>query len=259
MMPAVAVTVAVAVLERFARFQRRALPFFRPRFVTDVVYLVTGWLATASLAIAWVALASEAFGRLGIPRVTAVPRWAALPLALVALDAGNYAVHWLLHRVDALWEFHKIHHSSPELDWLATFRSHIVEQALRRLAAPLLLALVGVPLDAVVAAGGVFMAWAVLNHANLRPAVSVLEPVFVTPRLHRLHHVPRTTERNLGTVLTVWDRLRGTLVVPVDETLDALGLPGERRPYPEGWATQLVEPLRRLASRRPMPGGQQAC
>jgi sterol desaturase/sphingolipid hydroxylase (fatty acid hydroxylase superfamily) len=183
----------------------------------------------------------------------------AVPIALVALDAGNYAVHWLLHRVDALWEFHKVHHSSLELDWLATFRSHIVEQALRRLAAPLLLVLVGVPLDAVVAAGGVFMAWAVVNHANLRPAFGFLEPVFVTPRLHRLHHVPRTTERNLGTVLTVWDRLRGTLAVPADDAPSPLELPGERRPYPEGWATQLVEPLRRLAAGRANAVERGAC
>jgi lathosterol oxidase len=247
---AAVVAVVVAILERFARFRRRALPFFRPRFATDVVYLVTGWIATASLALAWVALASDAIGRLGVPRLATLPRWAAVPLALVALDAGNYTVHWLLHRVDALWEFHNIHHSSPELDWLATFRSHLVEQALRRIVAPLPLALLGVPIDAVVAAGAIFMGWAVLNHANLRPALGVLEPVLVTPGLHRMHHVPRTTERNLGTVLTVWDRLRGTLVVPADDAPCALGLPGERGAYPEGWGRQLAEPLRRLAAYR---------
>jgi sterol desaturase/sphingolipid hydroxylase (fatty acid hydroxylase superfamily) len=248
MTPAAVVAVVVAILERFALFRRRALPFLRPRFATDIVYLVTGWLATASLALAWVALASDAIGRLGIPRLATLPRWAAVPLAVVALDAGNYAVHRLLHRVDALWEFHKIHHSSPELDWLATFRSHIVEQALRRLVAPLPLALLGIPLDAVVAGGGLFMAWAVVNHANLRSPLGFLEPVFVTPRLHRLHHVPRTTERNLGTVLTLWDRLRGTLVVPADDAPSALGTPGESSLYPDTWAAQLAEPFRRLSS-----------
>src|SRR5262249_28385782 len=72
-----------------------------------------------------------------------------------------------------------------------------------------------------------------------------LETVLVTPRLHRLHHVPATTERNLGTVLTVWDRLRGTLVVAEPAADAALGLPVGRDDYPQDWAGQLVAPWRR--------------
>ena len=49
-------------------------------------------------------------------------------LALLGLDVGNYFAHYCLHRFDVLWQFHKTHHSSRKLDWLATFRSHIGEQ-----------------------------------------------------------------------------------------------------------------------------------
>jgi hypothetical protein len=49
-------------------------------------------------------------------------------------------------------------------------------------------------------------------------------------------------------MLTLWDRLRGTLVAAEPARPHAFGMPGERRAYPEGWWRQLVEPVRRLAS-----------
>jgi hypothetical protein len=83
------------------------------------------------------------------------------------------------------------------------------------------------------------------NHANVRLPLGRLEAILITPRLHRLHHTPATTERNLGTILTLWDRLRGTLVTGNAEPR-VFGLPGESEPYPEGWWRQLVEPGRRV-------------
>ena len=244
----IAAVALIAGLERMRRWRFQPAPFLRRRFGTDVAYLVTGHVATAGVALGWIAVGGALVGRLGVPRL-ALSRWVAVPLAVVALDAGNYAAHWLLHRVDALWEFHQIHHSSPTLDWLATFRSHLVEQALRRLVAPLLLILAGVPVDVAGTAAAIFVAWAVLNHANLRLPLGLLEPVVITPRLHRLHHLPATTERNLGTILTLWDRLRGTLVT-TEPAPHVFGVSGKRPgAYPEGWWRQLVEPVRRLADR----------
>ncbi len=239
----------VAALERLPALRRRRAPFFRPGLASDALYLVTGYGAGASLAAAYILEGSRWCGAaLGIPRLgsAGLPLWATAPLALLALDLGNYGVHLLLHRVDALWELHKVHHSSPALDWLATFRSHLLEQALRRLLAPLLLILLGVPGDALALAYGIFLAFAIANHANLALPLRRLEPVFVTPRLHRLHHVPETTECNLGTVFSGWDRLRGTLVREETEPDAALGVPGELASYPQGFARQLVEPLSRL-------------
>ena len=248
----VGLVAVIALLERVRRLRFRPLPVLRPGFASDVVYLLTGYVAGASLALVWVEIGSRLLGNLGVPRLAdaRVPPAVCVPFALVALDLGNYAAHWLLHRVDVLWEIHKVHHSSRALDWLATFRSHLLEQALRRLLAPALLIVAGVPLDAVVIAAGLFLAWATLNHSNLGlRSLRFLEPLLVTPRLHRLHHVPRTTERNLGTVFTVWDRLRGTLVVADLEPDVVLGVPGEVASYPQGWLRQLVDPAMRLRRR----------
>lgn len=120
------------------------------------------------------------------------------------------------------------------------------EQLLRRALATLVLIAAGVPFPAVGIAAAIFFAWATFNHANLRLPLGRLECVLMTPRLHRVHHVSATTERNLGTVLTCWDRLRGSFLradPPPDATF---GLPRERRTYPQDWARQFVAPWNAL-------------
>lgn len=237
----------LVVLERLPATRFRAASLPRRYLGTDVVYLLTGFVALGWLGSAGVHAATEVVA-------TALP-WSSLPflaqvlLALVAIDLGNYAAHWLLHRSDVLWEFHKAHHSSLHLDWMATFRSHLVEQLLRRVLAPVLLVATGCPMSVVGPAAGIFFAWAMLNHANVRLPLGLLEPVLVTPRLHRVHHLPGTAERNLGTVFTCWDRLRGTFVVADPAPGTPFGLPIERESYPQDWMRQLVEPCRALTRR----------
>src|SRR5262249_33697001 len=234
----------------------RPSPLFRRYFASDTFYLLTGFVAGGSLVVAYVASGSQLVGdSWGIPRLASanLPFWATTLLALVAVDLGDYLVHFLLHRYSALWEFHKVHHSSRALDWLATFRSHIVEQALRRSIAPALLIIAGFPIKAAVLAGGLFTAWGMLNHSNLKLNLQFLEPILITPRLHRLHHVPETENRNLGTLFTLWDRMRGTLVQADLKETCAFGVADEIDSYPQGWLPQFVEPMRRLLGPRSMP------
>ena len=238
----------LALLERVPATRFRPARLLRPHLATDVVYLLTGYLAGGWLARSYVTTATGWLARwTGLTQHVwpTVPFWAQVAVALVAIDLGNYGVHLALHRWNPLWEFHKAHHSSRHLDWMATFRSHAVEQLLRRLLAPLLLIAAGAPAPAVGVAAGIFFAWAMLNHANVRLPLGRLEAVLITPRLHRVHHVPATTERNLGTVFTCWDQLRGTLVVAAPPLEAALGLPLERETYPQAWGHQLVAPWTR--------------
>ena len=234
----------VALLERIPRLQLRHQAFFRSFFVSDVFYLLTGFVVGGAISIAYVTRGLQFFGDvLALPRLAglALPLWIVVILALLALDAGNYAAHYCLHRFPILWELHKVHHSSPTLDWLATFRFHIAEQVLRRLLAPLLLMLLGFPLKAVIIAGAVLLAWGILNHANLRLNFEVLEAVLITPRLHRIHHLNNSSMNNLGTIFAFWDKLRGTL----DRTKYAEDLElGNGEPnYPQNWLRQFFKPL----------------
>jgi lathosterol oxidase len=236
----------VALFERIRRVQLRQQLFFRRYFATDVFYLLTGFVAGGSIAVAYVGQTSHFLGAVvSLPRLSdhSVPLWLLAIIAVLALDAGNYLAHYCLHRFDTLWEFHKVHHSSRELDWLATFRSHIVEQILRRLLAPVLLILFGFPLNAVIIAGAILNSWAIFNHANLRLNLQFLETVFITPRLHRIHHLNNAPTNNLGTLFTFWDKFRDTL------ELGSLGdgeLGNGDPDYPQTWLSQFLTPARRL-------------
>src|SRR5205085_4254115 len=118
--------------------------------------------ATAGLA-PWLA---ARLGGLGVPRLAEVhlPAPLAVVVCVVLLDVGQYASHRLLHAASPLWEFHKVHHSAKVLDWLANSRSHVVENALRRVVAPAGLVLLGVPPSAAGIAGALLAAWAIFIH-----------------------------------------------------------------------------------------------
>jgi sterol desaturase/sphingolipid hydroxylase (fatty acid hydroxylase superfamily) len=237
----------LALAERLPALRRQAAPFLRRHFATDALYLATGVLA---LGLAMRAAAEQLVAGAG-PLASLSLAWPAPATALAAVllyDLGGYASHWLLHRFAALWRVHEVHHSSRSLDWLAAFRAHALEHALRHLLSPVALLLLGVPAGAVALAAVVYGSWAAFNHSNLRLDLRALEPVLITPRLHRLHHVPATSERNLGTILSVWDRLRGTLVTDPDAALEPIGVPGAIESYPQSWLGQLVAPWRRLRS-----------
>jgi len=247
----------LGLLERLPQVRFRAAPFWRPHAMTDAVYLATGYVAVSSLALAYVAVTSAWIGaHTGLPAWWLhVPFVAQVLAALIALDLGNFGCHLLLHRVDLLWRFHEAHHSSPHLDWLATFRSHLVEQIVRRLLAPLLVIALGIPMPAVALAVAVLLGWVMLNHANVRLPLDRFEGVVVTPRLHRAHHMPATTERNLGGVFTWWDRLLGTFVVSDPSPERPFGLPQRRPAYPQDWARQLVAPFALRAASATSPAG----
>lgn len=239
----IAAVVTLVAVERVPALRFERLRFFRPFVATDVVYLVTGGIG---LGFVLRAQASH-WSALGRPTVQSspIPFPLLVVLATVLYDLGNYISHVLCHRIDALWMLHKVHHSSRRLDWLATFRGHILEHTLRHLASAVLLILLGFPIAAVGIAGAIYAAWAAFGHANVRLNLRFLEPVLITPRLHRLHHVADTGERNLGTIFSLWDRLRGNLISDAAARLEPIGVPNEIETYPQSWLPQLVEPLRR--------------
>jgi lathosterol oxidase len=235
---------AVAMLEHWPWLRFEAIPFRRKGCRADMLYFATGGVGLA-LAARELAIGS------GIPipglrsEIGALALPVALPLALLGYDLGAFGSHWLLHRVPALWRLHQVHHSSPALDWLATFRAHLFEHALRHALSGVSLIAAGFPLTAVAWATAIHSAWAVVGHANLAFGPRWLERFLVTPRLHRIHHVATSGDHNLGTLLTLWDRLRGKLISEADAPLSPLGVPGRIGSYPEGWLRQFVEPFRR--------------
>lgn len=156
-----------------------------------------------------------------------LPWWAALLFYIVIADFGAYWAHRLLH-APMFWDSHAWHHSPRYLYFLSGTRAaplHIVV-----LIAPTTLAYVLFPYPEIASVALAHAAFGVANqhyiHSNLRfPLVRQLEYVFVTPRMHFVHH-SRTRawcDSNYGFIFSVWDRSFGTYtdpeLVPSDDEL----------------------------------------
>lgn len=245
-----AIFLTVAALERVPALRFAPSRFLRPHLLTDAAWY--GVAAATSLVSAVVF--RPQLERLAIPpvahRVDAAPAALALVLAVLLYDLVAFGVHVIIHRSDVLWTVHKVHHSTRRLDWLATTRTHMCEHLVRNLPAQAALFAVGIPTPLIASAIAIYAVFALLGHSNLGVNLRRLEPLFITPRLHRLHHVPATTQNNFGTVFSIWDRLAGTLVARDTAPDEPMGVPGELDTYPQRFAQAARHPARELAGCR---------
>ncbi|MFI5215703.1 MAG: sterol desaturase family protein [Candidatus Limnocylindria bacterium] len=232
-------------LERaFARLRSQRI--LRLGWRTDLAHFFVSHLLVQVLALLTIAPAGLLFGGIVSPRLQAWVAGLPLPVQFVAAltiaDLFQYGVHRAFHAVPWLWRFHAIHHSSPEMDWLAGSRLHLFDVVATR-------SITFVPLFVLGFAPGALMAYlvfvafqAVALHANLRFELAWLRGIFATPAFHHWHHAVSPVDKNFAIHLPVIDRLFGTAWEPggFPERYGTLG-----DPVPEGWGRQLVWPLRR--------------
>lgn len=74
------------------------------------------------------------------------PLWAILLIGFVVRDFVQWWVHRLLHRVEWLWQFHKVHHSVEQMGFAAHLRYHWMETIVYRSLEYIPLALLGIGL-----------------------------------------------------------------------------------------------------------------
>jgi sterol desaturase/sphingolipid hydroxylase (fatty acid hydroxylase superfamily) len=247
-------------LERVVPWRKQQAAL-RQGFAQDVFWLVFhGHVLGVLTALASAALAPH----LSFPLYAKVKEAAAaamlvrsLPLPvqflvlLVVKDFLEWCTHNLLHRVGFLWQFHKVHHSIRELDFLGNFRFHWAEVTVYWFVTSLPIAALGV-IDA-----RVWMTLAVfstlighLNHSNLPISWGPLRYVLNSPKMHVWHHARLdggAAGHNFGVVLSVWDWLFRTARVP-DGQPARLGFEGDET-FPSGLVGRLAWPLGALRRR----------
>ncbi|MBM4383778.1 MAG: sterol desaturase family protein [Deltaproteobacteria bacterium] len=246
---------AVIGLER-TRWRRLPARFLRPHFAADLTFFATGVVA---LGLTMRSAAAALGAQLGFAPLAAWPPVAALALALLVYDLGAWLAHRAMHHFAFLWEAHKVHHASPHLDWLAAFRMHPLEHAIRHAISPVLMLLAGFPAAHVAVASILAGGWAAFVHGNLQVGSRALEWLLVTPRLHHLHHIPESCEQNFGAIFSVWDRLARRLTTAPAARDAKLGVPGEEHSHPHGWWAQVRTPfVRAERTLSPQPQSQRA-
>jgi sterol desaturase/sphingolipid hydroxylase (fatty acid hydroxylase superfamily) len=109
---------------------------FRPRWRNDFVYHLVNPLVIQGgiLGLTVVALTLSQSVVPGALRgsVAAQPLWPQVVAVTLLADLGFYLVHRLFHQVSGLWNFHAVHHSIAEMDWLAAARVHPFDQILTK-------------------------------------------------------------------------------------------------------------------------------
>ena len=221
---------------------------FRRDWVTDLGWFFTSHVAVQalSLVVMWPAVALAP--RLAVP---ALQGWiAGSPIAvqfaaiLLVADLTQYWLHRAFHEVPVLWRFHRVHHSSEVIDWLAGSRLHLLDVVATRGLVLLPLAVIGFAPPAIYAYLTFVSLHAVFIHANFRPRAGWLERVLVMPHFHHWHHAaePEAVNRNYAVHLPWLDRLFGSAYVPA-RWPSSYGLAEGHAPA--GVFAQLAWPFRR--------------
>jgi sterol desaturase/sphingolipid hydroxylase (fatty acid hydroxylase superfamily) len=203
------------------------------------------------------------------PHRGAAPSWAASLLVTLALflayDFSYWVDHWLKHQVPLLWEFHRVHHTAQVLTPLTVFRMHPIDSLVftnivalgMGLTAGMLGHLLG-PVQPILLSGTniilvLFLCTTLhLQHSHLPMRFSGwLGHLVFSPAHHQIHHstCPAHFGSNLGSCLSVWDRLFGTLIAPeaISGKLTFGADPAGDRYSQHSVAGMLIDPFLRAA------------
>lgn len=230
---------------------QRGRKLFRPGWVTDLLHFLFTAILTG-FAIGAMAGGTLLASHFIIPEavkgwVGSQPLWLQVVLGTVLADLFFYFGHRIQHEVPWLWDFHAVHHSSTQLDWLAAFRVHPVDQLIEKGTSLIPIALLGFSLPAVLIIGLLYQWQALLIHSNVGLRTGWLRWLVATPEFHHWHH-SREAEgfnKNFAAQLPLWDIIFGTAYLPSVMPKSY----GIDEPMSNRYLMQLLHPFQRLALR----------
>lgn len=227
-----ALFVLLLILESAFPLRKRKRPVLH-RFVVNAILSALVFLA-GSLVVKPVAvrIAGWASGRpFGLLHLAPLPFKLRFVLGFLLMDLTFYLWHRVNHEVPLLWRFHNVHHADPDLDVTTSFRFHFVEILYSTVFRILQVGLLGIDVATYILYEIVFTCATVFHHSNLRLPIRferILNRVFVTPRMHGIHHsaVKEETNANYSVIFRWWDRLSGSLRLNVHQSEITIGVPG---------------------------------
>lgn len=148
--------------------------------------------------------------------VASQPIWLQFIEILLVVDLGTYWIHRAMHEIPALWKIHAIHHSTEQMNWLASSRLHLFEILVNRLAGYLPIFVLGFAPSAVYAYLVFISFHAIFIHANVRFRFPGLRWLLATPEFHHWHHSSEemAIDKNYAGFLPIYDVLFGTVLMP---------------------------------------------
>jgi sterol desaturase/sphingolipid hydroxylase (fatty acid hydroxylase superfamily) len=197
------------LLEKRRPFRRFSGAGLKASFSTNALAFVLNNVIMNLLSVSSLLVVAGAYSRHGLlGGVADGPlKWAA---SFVLFDFVVYAWHYCGHRYEALWRFHKVHHSDKSFHVTTGLRFHVIDQFLEVVVKCAATIVIGADAHVVVLCEIARMLFVLFHHANIAiPGERWLSYVLITPSLHRRHHSTRRSEHdsNYGIVLSIWDML----------------------------------------------------
>ncbi len=232
------------------------------------VNLVMSVLAfgTAALLVRPAAAATMGWAgreQFGLIHLIPLPGWVQFVIAFLLMDLSFYWWHWLNHRSGFLWRFHNVHHIDADLDVSTGFRFHFGEVAMSAVFRVVQVALIGISAPAFATYELVFQINTLFQHSNVRLPIRLerlLSMVFVTPRMHGIHHsqVQGETNSNYSVVFSWWDRIHRTLGLNIPQSEIVIGVPGYSTPGDRRLLNSILLPFKKQRDYWRMPDGTAA-
>jgi sterol desaturase/sphingolipid hydroxylase (fatty acid hydroxylase superfamily) len=149
---------------------------------------------------------------------------------LLAYDLSYYIYHYLQHKVPVLWELHKVHHSAELMVGITEGRvhplddlmTHIWDGIIPGIAYGIWLFFLLDPVEVTIFGINVYVMRNIVmmdfvRHTHFKLSFGRwINAIILCPHWHQLHHssAPQHWDKNFGLMLSIWDRMFGTLVVP---------------------------------------------
>ena len=149
-----------------------------------------------------------------------------IPALFLGVEFFYYWMHRASHEIRWLWATHAVHHSTEEMNIVASSRLGWTGAISSAALIYLPLCMIGFPPLHVVTMQGLNLAYQAMLHTTLIRKLGPFEGVLNTPSAHRVHHARNADylDRNHGGVLMIFDRIFGTYVEERDDEPVEFGL-----------------------------------
>lgn len=170
---------------------------------------------------------------------------------ILFLDLCIYWQHRIFHTLPWLWRLHAVHHSDQEIDVTTGARFHFFEIILSMIIKCSIVALLGIPWQAVLVFEILLNGCAMFNHANIQLTSKTdqnIRVALVTPDMHRVHHSSLSPEmhKNFGFCLSIWDKIFNSYQKSPQQGHQymQIGLPYFRHTKEQTFWAMLTQPFR---------------
>lgn len=172
---------------------------------------------------------------IGLLRLIRMPVWLELFLSVVLLDYTLFIWHYLTHKVPLLWRLHQAHHVDLDLDASTALRFHPGEMFLSAPWRGAQVFFLGISPLALSIWQTATLLEILFHHSNVELPIDFerrLCRLFVTPRIHGIHHsiVREETDSNWSTIFSWPDYVHGTLRRNVPQREITIGVPAFQDP-----------------------------